>query len=330
MTRQDRVDELRHDRFVVADDAREKAVRPACSFRTRLSRTSCLTGCDGSRSVAGRRACEVEDSHDPILYRLQHLPAVHYTDRARGPFFFHRTPAPRVRASRRQRAGARKHDRRLRQGLSLGADGLELDVHLSRDGASWFITTGRWSGRRTRRGGGGPHRGRARASRRRVSIRPDQGHPFRGRGIGVPTLAGVLDRYRDAPIIIELKMNVPELARATLDVVRSAGALDRVCLGSFGWRVLREARRTRAGRSRPVPLARKCAGRCTGRGAGGRLGRSRASATRATRCQNGRAGRGWSRADSWTSPTGPGWAYRSGPSTRKPTRGVCSGGASMG
>ena len=39
-----------------------------------------------------------------------------------------------------------------------------------------------------------------------------------------------------------MKINRPEFARAVVDVVRAAQAVDRVCLGSFGTRVLREAR----------------------------------------------------------------------------------------
>ena len=130
------------------------------------------------------------------------------------------------------------------QGLSLGADGLELDVHLSSDGRVVVHHDGTLE-RTTDATGRVADRTADELARvdAGYSFRPDQGHPFRGRGIGVPTLADVLGRYRDAPIIIELKMNVPELARATLDVVRSAGALDRVCLGSSGWRVLRDARR---------------------------------------------------------------------------------------
>jgi glycerophosphoryl diester phosphodiesterase len=59
---------------------------------------------------------------------------------------------------------------------------------------------------------------------------------------GVPTLADVLARYRDPRIIIEMKVNDPALAAATIDVIRRADAVDRVCLGSFGLRVLRAAR----------------------------------------------------------------------------------------
>ncbi len=69
------------------------------------------------------------------------------------------------------------------------------------------------------------------------------GYPFRGRGIGIPTLADVLARYRDCRVIVEMKINSAAFAAAVVDVVRAAGADDRVCLGSFGQRALREVRR---------------------------------------------------------------------------------------
>jgi len=53
----------------------------------------------------------------------------------------------------------------------------------------------------------------------------------------------VLTRYRDTRIIVEMKMNSPALANAVVGDVRAADAIDRVCLGSFGRRVLRAARR---------------------------------------------------------------------------------------
>ena len=75
------------------------------------------------------------------------------------------------------------------------------------------------------------------------SVEPTTEFPFRGRGINIPTLAAVLARYRDVPIVVELKVNDTALARAVVNDVRQADAIDRVCLGSFGLRVLREARR---------------------------------------------------------------------------------------
>src|SRR6185295_18938791 len=60
--------------------------------------------------------------------------------------------------------------------------------------------------------------------------------------VNVPILADVLARYRDVRMIIELKVNRAELAAAAVAVVRRAGAVDRVCFGSFGRRVLRAVR----------------------------------------------------------------------------------------
>ena len=109
-------------------------------------------------------------------------------------------------------------------GLALGADGLELDVHLSRDGVV-VVHHDRLLDRTTTLRG--PVAERTAEELQRASV---------------PTLADVLARYRDPRIIIEMKVNHPALAAATIDVIRRSGAIDRVCLGSFGLRVLRAAR----------------------------------------------------------------------------------------
>jgi glycerophosphoryl diester phosphodiesterase len=59
------------------------------------------------------------------------------------------------------------------------------------------------------------------------------GFPWRGRGEGVPRLADVLAEHPALPFIIEVKGDDPAVARAAVDVVRRAGALDRVCFGGF-------------------------------------------------------------------------------------------------
>jgi glycerophosphoryl diester phosphodiesterase len=145
------------------------------------------------------------------------------------------------------------------RGLALGADGLELDVHLSRDGVvvvhhdRTLERTTNLAGPVAARTAGELARADAGYFFRPVSKDPLSGcdaqadpaadFPFRGRGINIPTLAGVLQKYRSAPILIELKVNRTEMARAVVEVVRQTDAIDRVCVGSFGWRVLREVRR---------------------------------------------------------------------------------------
>ena len=109
-------------------------------------------------------------------------------------------------------------------GLGLGADGLELDVHLSRDGRV-VVHHDRLLDRTTTLRG--PIAGRTAGELARASV---------------PALADVLARYRDVRIIIELKVNHAELAAAAVADVWRAVAIDRVCFGSFGRRVLRAVR----------------------------------------------------------------------------------------
>ena len=123
-------------------------------------------------------------------------------------------------------------------GLALGADGIEFDVHLSRDGV--VVVQHDTTLERTTNGTG-PIAARTADELARL----DAGYNFPGfRGVtgGIPRLTDVLSRYRDSRFIIELKVNAPELAHRTIDAVRAAGAVERTSLGSFGTRVLRAAR----------------------------------------------------------------------------------------
>ncbi len=127
--------------------------------------------------------------------------------------------------------------------VALGVDGLELDVRLSRDGVP-MVVHDRTLDRTTNVTGAvsdwsADEMARADAAARFVGPRAGD---FRGAGIGVPTLAAVLARHRDVRVIIEMKDNSVTLARATVRSVREADAVDRVCLGAFGRRALREAR----------------------------------------------------------------------------------------
>jgi glycerophosphoryl diester phosphodiesterase len=129
------------------------------------------------------------------------------------------------------------------QGLASGADGLEIDVHLSRDGVVVVHHDPTVDRTTDRRGDIGAFTV-AELERMDAGYRFSRSglFPFRGQGIGVPTLAAVLARYRETRIIIEMKQDDPALAQATVELVRAADAVERVCLGAFGWRVLRAAR----------------------------------------------------------------------------------------
>jgi glycerophosphoryl diester phosphodiesterase len=138
-------------------------------------------------------------------------------------------------------------------GLSLGADGLEFDVRLSRDGV--VVIHHDATVERTTNG-----TGTVASLTADELARLDAGHwftpmdgrgkpgtgrsfPYRGLGHGVPRLRQVLSRYPGVPLIIELKENDPDLAERTVADVRAERAGDRVSFGSFGWRALRTTRR---------------------------------------------------------------------------------------
>jgi glycerophosphoryl diester phosphodiesterase len=128
-------------------------------------------------------------------------------------------------------------------GVASGADGLELDVHLSADGVV-VVHHDETLDRTTN--GAGPLALRTAAELAAVDagcrFRGDGPDQFRGQHIGIPTLREVLNRYRDMPIIVEMKVDTAEMGRAVAAEVRLADAVDRVCAAGFGCRAVREAR----------------------------------------------------------------------------------------
>ncbi len=129
------------------------------------------------------------------------------------------------------------------RGLQAGADGLELDVHLSRDGVP-VVHHDDHLDRCTDRAG------RIETFTAADLAATDAGHgwqfeggyPWRGRGVSVPTLAAVLERYREVPLIVEIKTYTREAAHAVVRSVIDADATDRVCVGSFDQSTLRAVR----------------------------------------------------------------------------------------
>lgn len=121
------------------------------------------------------------------------------------------------------------------RGLAAGADGLELDVHLSSDGMA-VVHHDATLDRTT--AASGPVAGRTAAELARIDAgcRFGQGgaFPFRDQGIGIPTLAEVLRRYPDARMIVEMKVDTPGMGEAVARDVRRAGAAERVCAAGYG------------------------------------------------------------------------------------------------
>jgi glycerophosphoryl diester phosphodiesterase len=117
--------------------------------------------------------------------------------------------------------------------MAAGADGLELDVHLSADGVV-MVHHDETLDRTTN--DSGPLAARTATQLAQIDA---------GDGQGVPTLRDVLRRYPAAPIIIEMKVNTAAMGAAVVDEVERAGAVGRVCLAGFGRRSMGAARARR-------------------------------------------------------------------------------------
>jgi glycerophosphoryl diester phosphodiesterase len=128
-------------------------------------------------------------------------------------------------------------------GLQAGADGLELDVHLSADGVP-VVHHDATLDRTT------PHSGPLAARTAAELAQMDAAYrfaakgrfPFRNQGVGIPSLRDVLGRYRHVPIIIELKVDSAEMGEAVARDVLASNAVDRVCIAGYGARSAAAAR----------------------------------------------------------------------------------------
>jgi glycerophosphoryl diester phosphodiesterase len=120
--------------------------------------------------------------------------------------------------------------------VELGADAIETDVHLTRDGVVVVFHDDD-----TERLTGAPGTIEARtlaevsALDAGFSFTPDGGatFPYRGTGLSPPPLAEVLERYPDLRFNIDAKPDDAALAGALARVIRGAQAEARVCVGSF-------------------------------------------------------------------------------------------------
>lgn len=113
-------------------------------------------------------------------------------------------------------------------------DALEFDVRLSRDGAVVVFhdaTTERTTGT------AGTVAGRTLAELRALdagaTFSADGKHtfPYRGRGIGIPTLEEVFEAFPQTPVLVEIK--VADAGAATRAVIERCGAVGRTVVASF-------------------------------------------------------------------------------------------------
>jgi glycerophosphoryl diester phosphodiesterase len=130
--------------------------------------------------------------------------------------------------------------------VGLGVDAIEFDIRLSRDGVVVVIhdpTLDRTTG------ASGVVARQTAADLAAVDagarFSPDGGRtlPFAGRGIGVPTLEELIERYPSTPLLIEIK--VAEAASEALRLFRRHACEDRVLVDSMDIRALRPFRGSR-------------------------------------------------------------------------------------
>jgi glycerophosphoryl diester phosphodiesterase len=134
-------------------------------------------------------------------------------------------------------------------GLQAGADRLELDVHGTADGEVVVIhdpTLDRTTN------GSGAVRAHALAEIQRLDAgyhyRDASGaHPFRGRGVRVPTLGEVVSAFPGVPLNIEIKQLEPALEEAVLAVFDRFSARDQMLLAAEDGRIMSRIRAATAG-----------------------------------------------------------------------------------
>ena len=139
----------------------------------------------------------------------------------------------------------------FRLAIEAGASGLELDVHLTRDGEVVVIHDATVD--RTTDSSGAVAAMTLEEIRRLdagYGFSSDGGRtfPYRGRGLRVPTLAEVYADFPDARVNADIKEESPGAEEAVLRIIRGAGAQGRTLIASTDHPVIRRFRRVSEGR----------------------------------------------------------------------------------
>ena len=126
---------------------------------------------------------------------------------------------------------------------ALGVHGFECDVQLSRDGVPVVFhdpTVERTTNAT------GPVAGLDAAALARLDagwhFQNGNGFPYRDQGIGVPTLAELLDRHPDVPVVVEVKGDNASVVAPIVRIILAARRPSRVFIGGFSHTVLQTFR----------------------------------------------------------------------------------------
>jgi glycerophosphoryl diester phosphodiesterase len=139
----------------------------------------------------------------------------------------------------------------FRLAVESGAGGLELDVHLTRDGYVVVIHDPTLD-RTTSVSGAvaGMTLEEVREPDAGYNFSPDGGitHPYRGQGLRIPTLAEVLREFPGVVLNIDMKADHPGIEAAVLKVLRESGAEGRALVVSSRRGAVGRFRRISGGR----------------------------------------------------------------------------------
>ena len=138
----------------------------------------------------------------------------------------------------------------FRLAVEAGAGGLELDVHMTRDGQVVVIHDATVN--RTTDGSGAVAvmtLGALHSLDAGYRSSPGGGetYPYRGRGIRVPTLAEVCQEFPESCVNVDIKEAQPGVEEAVLRVIRGAGAEGRTLVVSSDHPVVRRFRKISGG-----------------------------------------------------------------------------------
>jgi glycerophosphoryl diester phosphodiesterase len=138
----------------------------------------------------------------------------------------------------------------FRLAVQSGAGGLELDVHLTRDG--YLVVIHDPTLDRTTNSSGavaGMTLDEMRETDAGYDFSPDGGdtHPYRGVGLRIPTLPEVLREFPGVVLNIDMKADLPGIEAAVLEVLREAGAEGRALVVSSRMGAVRRFRRVSGG-----------------------------------------------------------------------------------
>ena len=138
----------------------------------------------------------------------------------------------------------------FRLAVEAGAGGLELDVHMTRDGHIVVIHDATVD--RTTNGTGAVKEmtlAELRGFDAGHDFSPDGGsiRPTRGGGVRVPTLGEVLEEFPGLPINIDIKAGTPGIEETVLGVLREANAAGRVLVVSTPHAIVKRFRKISGG-----------------------------------------------------------------------------------